>query len=135
MNIHEMRCKAKMTLFSSKFAASLNFAQALLGLIAIPDNIDWLFFSFFFSLDSLPELVCLLYDCCNTYILQWGYSSSSFVSTFGVSSRSYAQWGQTIFEVSITVYPQIVSLETILFWRWKIWKFSYSFRIKEIFTS
>ena len=40
MNIHEMRCKAKMTLFSSKFAASLNFAQALLGLIAIPDNID-----------------------------------------------------------------------------------------------
>ena len=40
VNIHEMRCKAKMTLFSSKFAASLNFAQALLGLIAIPDNID-----------------------------------------------------------------------------------------------
>ena len=40
MNIHEIRCKAKMTLFSSKFAASLNFAQALLGLIAIPDNID-----------------------------------------------------------------------------------------------
>ena len=50
VNIHEMRCKAKMTLFSSKFAASLNFAQALLGLIAIPDNIDEIFFSFFFSL-------------------------------------------------------------------------------------
>ena len=48
MNIHEIRCKAKMTLFSSKFAASLNFAQALLGLIAIPDNIDCLFFLFSF---------------------------------------------------------------------------------------
>ena len=53
VNIHEMRCKAKMTLFSSKFAASLNFAQALLGLIAIPDNIDWVFF-FLFSFLWIP---------------------------------------------------------------------------------
>ena len=58
VNIHEMRCKAKMTLFSSKFAASLNFAQALLGLIAIPDNIDWLFF-FFFLFFGFPSGVGL----------------------------------------------------------------------------
>ena len=29
--------------------------------------------------------------------------------------------------VGYTVFPQIVSAETVLFWRWKMWKFSYSF--------
>jgi hypothetical protein len=29
----------------------------------------------------------------------------------------------------LTVFPQIVSAETILFWKWKLWKFSYSVRI------
>ena len=33
----------------------------------------------------------------------------------------------------ITVFPRIVSTETILFWKWKMWKFSYSFRIMAIF--
>ena len=33
----------------------------------------------------------------------------------------------------ITVVPPIVSSETILFWKWKMWKFSYSFRIMAIF--
>ena len=32
-----------------------------------------------------------------------------------------------------TVFPRIVSAETILFWKWKMWKFSYSFRIMAIF--
>ena len=33
----------------------------------------------------------------------------------------------------ITVFPWIVSSETILLWKWKMWKFSYSFRIMAIF--
>ena len=32
-----------------------------------------------------------------------------------------------------TVFPRIVSAETILFWNWKLCKFSYSFRIMAIF--
>ena len=32
-----------------------------------------------------------------------------------------------------TVFPWKVSEETILFWKWKMWKFSYSFRIMAIF--
>ena len=28
-----------------------------------------------------------------------------------------------------TVFPRIVSAETILFWKWKMWKFSFSFCI------
>ena len=28
-----------------------------------------------------------------------------------------------------TVFPRIVSAETILFWKWKMWNFSYSFYI------
>ena len=32
-----------------------------------------------------------------------------------------------------TLFPQIVSTETILFWKWQRWKFSYSFRIMLIF--
>ena len=32
-----------------------------------------------------------------------------------------------------TVFPQIDSAETILFWKWKMWKFSYSFRIMATF--
>ena len=32
-----------------------------------------------------------------------------------------------------TVFPRIVSVETILFWKWNMWKFSYSFRIMTIF--
>ena len=32
-----------------------------------------------------------------------------------------------------TEFPRIVSAETILFWKWKKWKFSYSFRIMAIF--
>ena len=32
-----------------------------------------------------------------------------------------------------TIFPLIVSAETILFWKWKMWKFSYSFRIMAIF--
>ena len=32
-----------------------------------------------------------------------------------------------------TVFPGIVSAETILFWKWKMWKFSYSFCIMAIF--
>jgi hypothetical protein len=32
-----------------------------------------------------------------------------------------------------TLFPPIVSAETILFWKWKMWKFSYSFRIMAIF--
>ena len=31
------------------------------------------------------------------------------------------------------VFSQIVSAETILFWKWKMWKFLYSFRIMAIF--
>ena len=33
----------------------------------------------------------------------------------------------------ITIFPCTVSVETILFWKWKIWKFSYSFCIMAIF--
>ena len=32
-----------------------------------------------------------------------------------------------------TVFPQIVSAGTILFWKWKKWKFEYSFPIMAIF--
>jgi hypothetical protein len=33
----------------------------------------------------------------------------------------------------IYVFPRIVSAETVLFWKWKMWKFSYSVRIMAIF--
>ena len=32
-----------------------------------------------------------------------------------------------------TVFPPIVSLETTVFWKWRMWKFSYSFCIMAIF--
>ena len=32
-----------------------------------------------------------------------------------------------------TVFPRIVSAETILFWKQKMWTYSYSFRIMTIF--
>ena len=32
-----------------------------------------------------------------------------------------------------TVFPRIISAETIIFWKWKTWKFLYSFRIMAIF--
>ena len=35
----------------------------------------------------------------------------------------------TFIGVSNTVFQRIVSEETILFWKWKMWKLSYSFRI------
>ena len=43
---------------------------------------------------------------------------------------------QNSFQKSVqksTVFPWIVSVETIFFWKWKMWKFSYSFRIMAIF--
>ena len=33
------------------------------------------------------------------------------------------------FSSETTVFPRIVSAEIILFWKWKIWKFSYSFHM------
>ena len=32
-----------------------------------------------------------------------------------------------------TVFPRIVPAQTILFWKWKMWKFSYSFPIMDFF--
>ena len=33
----------------------------------------------------------------------------------------------------VTIFPRIVSEETNLFWKWKMWKFSYSFSIMATF--
>ena len=33
------------------------------------------------------------------------------------------------YEILFTVFPCIVSAETILFWKWKMWKFSYRFAL------
>ena len=38
-----------------------------------------------------------------------------------------------ILQIWIIIFPQIVSVETILFWKWKMWKFSDSFWIIAIF--
>ena len=51
------------------------------------------------------------------------------------STIGHYNWTQ-FFQVNlhqITIFWRIVYAETILFWKWKMWKFSYSFHIMAIF--
>ena len=43
----------------------------------------------------------------------------------------YLHWVSIVCDFSYwnTVFPPIVSLETTVFWKWRMWKFSYSFHI------
>ena len=61
-----------------------------------------------------------------------GCSKPTIVKTKRSKEKSLVQKGKNYWKPN-TVFPPRVSAETIRFWKWKMWKFSYSFRIMAIF--
>ena len=79
--------------------------------------------SLFFCHVFLPFLPCLFCIC----LRYWNLRPIVFYGgyTFWICRLNHLDYS--------TVFPRILFVETILFWKWKMWKFSYSFRILAIF--
>ena len=75
-----------------------------------------------FSKLYLWDVPCIKYIPTFTIILEiLSYQKINKIDLFLILDRIHL--------LKFTVFSRIVSTETILFWKWKVWKFSYSFRI------
>ena len=76
--------------------------------------------------------ICMLLQ---TLTLIWSHNNCFRKISWNLKTTAVWKCPQDLQVAKIlnTVFPRIVSAETILFWKWKMWKFSYSFRIMAIF--